>query len=87
MLVTTISSYYDDKINKVIGLFSTTSETHSSNINSAYNDALHRMKMAAMKDGANAIIGIQINIHQKDSKLSEIILTGTAVVLKDEYKK
>lgn len=87
MLVTTISSYYDDKIDKVLGLFSTTSETHSSNINSAYNDALHRMKMAAMKEGANAIIGIQINIHKKDEKLSELLLIGTAIVLKNEYKK
>lgn len=86
MLVTTISSYYDDKIDKIVGLFSITSETHSSNINSAYNDALHRIKMASMKEGANAIIGIQVNIYQKDAKLSELLLIGTAVVLKDEYK-
>lgn len=86
MLVTTISSYYDDKIDRVLGLFSTTSETSLESISLGYNNALHKMKMATIKEGADAVIGIQLHIHQKDEKLSELLLIGTAVVLKDEYK-
>lgn len=88
MLVTTISSYFDDKIDSIIGIVSTSIEADISDTNFSYNGVLHKMKMDAIKQGANAIIGLQVSISSGQNKKDNVLfIVGTAVVLKDEHKK
>lgn len=80
----TLTSYYDDKIEKVIDTYNVNCREEVDYSEYIYQRALSRLNDIAFKNGADAIIGIQVTTVIA-SKFMFMTITGTAVKIKDEH--
>jgi len=92
MLITNISSYYDDKIEKVLGLVTATVQGQTNQSEFLHEQAISKLKNIAnglSDDGADAIIGIQFVAYcaPEMPNTTYLMATGTAITLTDDAKK
>lgn len=80
----TLTSYYDDKIEKVIGTHSVQFREYIDASEFIYNSAMSKLNDIAVKEGADAIIGIQVTTVNAAHYMF-MTITGTLVQIKDEH--
>jgi uncharacterized protein YbjQ (UPF0145 family) len=91
MLVTNISSYFDNKIEKVLGLTTAKVKGQTNQSEFLHEQAISKLKNIANNlsdDGVDAIIGVQFVAYcaPEMPNTTYLIATGTAIKIKGEHQ-
>lgn len=78
------TNFFSDFLASFSDVFGGRSQTYRSQLTSLYNDAIEQLKVAAWELGANAIVGLHVDLDEisgKGKSMFMVTATGTAVLL------
>lgn len=81
------TGFSSDFVASFTDVFGGRSKTYQNQLVSLYNEAIDQLKLTAIKIGANAIIGLQIDMDEisgKGKSMFMITAVGTAVIIDDK---
>jgi uncharacterized protein YbjQ (UPF0145 family) len=80
------TNIFNDFLGELRDVFGGHSKTYQMQMSSLYNDAIESLKKAAYESGANAILGLKVDLNEisgKNKNMFMITAVGTAVVIED----
>ena len=80
------TNIFNDFLGELRDVFGGHSKTYQMQMSSLYNDAIESLKKAAYESGANAILGLKVDLNEisgKNKTMYMITAVGTAVVIED----